>query len=92
MSGMLPFVPTSGDYRELLEQGVKFTAGHIHLLDLDSLVKEEKQPPIEFRRPQRNIIASLPFELVSLVTAYLDPIDLISSRRVRTTILDPCTD
>ena len=91
MSGMLPFVPTSGNYRELLEQG-KSTTGHIHLLDLDSLVKEEKQPPTEFYRPQLDIVTSLPFELVALVVAYLDPIDLISSRRVSTKALDPCTD
>ena len=89
---MLPFVPTSRDYRELLEQGTISTAGHIHLLDLDSLAKEEKHPPTEFCYPQFDIVASLPFELVSLVAAHLDPIDLVSSRRVSTEILGPCTD
>ena len=92
MSGMLPFVPTSGNYRELLEQGTKSIAGHIHLLDLDSLVKEEKQPPTETYGQQLDIVASLPFELVSLVATYLDPVDLISSRRVSTKILDSYTN
>ena len=89
---MLPFVPTSGDYQELLKQGNVSTTGHIHLIDLDSLVKEEKQPPTEIYRPQLDIVASLPFELVSLVTAYLDPIDIVSSRRVSIRLLEPCTD
>ena len=89
---MLPFVPTSGSYGELLEQGTTCTAGHIHLVDLDSLVTEEKQPPTEFNRPQSDIVTSLPFELASLIVAHLDPIDLVSSRRVSTEILDSCIE
>lgn len=84
MSEYCPFVPLTKEYRELLENGTKPAAGgSIHLLDLDLLDKQQKQAPRVLGPQQKDIIRSAPLEIAALIAAYLDPNDLVSSRRVK---------
>lgn len=79
-----PFLPIPREFREFLANGTKSTSRNNEswMIDLDDLDTEPKQARRAFRAPQFDIIASLPFELVALIVAYLDPVDLIVSLRV----------
>lgn len=83
MSNFCPFNPISEELRELLSNGTKsFPGDNRGLLNLDDLDTEQKQTREAWRAPQSDIIVKLPLELLALITAYLDPVDLISSLRV----------
>ena len=43
---------------------------------------EQKQTREAWQAPQSDIIVKLPLEILALITAHLDPVDMISSLRV----------
>lgn len=87
------FIPTAAEYRSLLQGRTKSqTKRAVYLLDHESLGTREQPIPAELEGAHLDIIGFLPFEIVTVITGYFDPVDLISSRRVRNDDLISITD
>ena len=77
------FVPTNAEYRNLLQRSTKSpTKREVYLLDHEDIDTQKEPIYTEIQEGHLDIIGFLPFEIVTIITGYLNPVDLIISRRV----------
>ena len=85
MFGPCTFLATADELQELLENGITPTTGErFDLMSLKNIGKKisKESERAELKRKPLDFAFLMPLEIFALIAAYLDPVDLISSRRV----------